>query len=285
LAQLTARLSTRVSQTKNVISSGEGGSLSTQVDAIHVVSSSDGRFRFRIPREHGLDQDEEWLAVQAGNGWRKYRLHDYNEIYRTPGLYEAVVYDVLECDSPRRLVQLFCQVLANWPTEPEDLRVLDLGAGNGIVGACLRDVGIDRLIGVDILPEAAIATERDRPGIYADYVIADLSDLERIRRQRPNVLCTVAALGFGDIPPAVFRTAFDLIETPGWLALTIKEDFLESVDETGFAGLLHRMIEGKILNEEAHLRIRHRTSVTGEPIFYVGIVARKLGDIPAGFLR
>jgi SAM-dependent methyltransferase len=239
-----------------------------------------------MPQDLELDQDEEWIAVRNGNGWQTLRLHDYDVIYRTPGLYEAIVYDVLGCRSPNRLVQLFDHVLANWPTEPGDLRVLDLGAGNGIVGERLRKLGVERLVGIDILPEAATAAQRDRPGTYDDYVVADLCDptpenLDRIQREQPNALFTVAALGFGDIPPDAFRTAFNAIETPGWLALTIKEDFLESGEESGFSGLLRRMVRHGIVNEEARLRIRHRTSIAGEPIFYVAIIARKLEDIPA----
>ena len=41
------------------------------------------------------------------------------------------------------------------------------------------------------------------------------------------------------------------------------------------------MMATKIVNEEARLRIRHRTAVDGEPIFYVGMVARKLEGIPS----
>jgi hypothetical protein len=260
--------------------------MTTQTDEFQFVTSSNQRFLFRVPREKGLDQDEEWFSVRVGGSWKMLRIHDYGEIFRVPGLYESLVYDVLQCRSPRRLVQLFSHVLANWPTEPDDLRVLDLGAGNGIVGERLREIGVDHLIGVDILPEAEAATRRDRPGIYEEYVVADLCHpngqcLDRIRQQQPNALFTVAALGFGDIPPSAFRTAFNAITTPGWLALTIKESFLDSADETGFGNLLQQMMAARIVNEEARLRIRHRTSVTGEPIFYVGIIARKLRDIPS----
>ncbi len=255
-----------------------------------LVTSSDGRFLFRIPDEDELSQDREWVSVQNGEGWKTLRLHDYERIYRTPGLYEALVYDVLRCRSPRRLVRLFTQVLDNWPDEPRDLRVLDLGAGNGIVGERLRQAGVDRVVGLDILPEAAAAAERDRPEVYADYVVADLTEpdgatMERIRRHEPNALVTVAALGFGDIPPAAFRTAFNAIGTPGWLALTIKEDFLDVEDGSGFSRLLHEMMAGGILHEQARLRIRHRVSVAGEPLFYVGLVARKLEDIPEGLVQ
>ena len=53
-------------------------------------------------------------------------------------------------------------------------------------------------------------------------------------------MTTVAALGFGDIPPAAFVGAFNLIETPGLLAFTIKDDFLGDDDPSGFSGLIQR---------------------------------------------
>ena len=94
-------------------------------------------------------------------------------------------------------------------------------------------------MGIDIFQEAKEAAERDRPGVYDDYLVRDLTDLpepdeERLRQRNFNCLVTVAALGFGDIPPAAFVKALDLIDTPGWIAFNIKEDFLCERDDTGF---------------------------------------------------
>ena len=54
--------------------------------------------------------------------------------------------------------------------------MLDLGAGNGMVGEALREHGFEEITGVDITPEAGEAAERDRPGVYADYHVCDLLD-------------------------------------------------------------------------------------------------------------
>ena len=35
--------------------------------------------------------------------------------------------------------------------------------------------GVGTVVGVDILDEAANATERDRPDVYDDYVVVDLT--------------------------------------------------------------------------------------------------------------
>ncbi len=41
-----------------------------------------------------------------------------------------------------------------------------------------RHVGVAHSVGVDILPEASTAAERDRPGLYADYLVTDLTALD-----------------------------------------------------------------------------------------------------------
>ena len=96
-----------------------------------------------------------------------------------------------------------------------ELRVLDLGAGNGMMGEVLKRNGVARLVGADIIPEARDAAYRDRPTVYDDYYVADLMNLdadtlEQLREWRFDCLTCVAALGFGDIPPRAFFNAMKL---------------------------------------------------------------------------
>ena len=46
-------------------------------------------------------------------------------------------------------------------------------------------------------------------------------------------MTTVAALGFGDIPPDAFAAAFNLVEDGGHVAFTIKEDFIATLTTAG----------------------------------------------------
>ena len=110
-----------------------------------------------------------------------------------------------------------------------ELRVLDLGAGNGLVGQELQKFGVARLVGVDISTQAAMAVGRDRPGVYDDYHEMDMSKMSAAQRDHLdgwcfNCMVSVAALGFGDIPVRVFAEAFNLVEDGGWVAFNIKED-------------------------------------------------------------
>ena len=90
----------------------------------------------------------------------------------------------------------------------------------------------------------------------------------------------MAALGFGDIPPLAFAAAYNLISDGGWIAFTIKEDFLSDDDGSGFSALIRRMLEEGALELLRERRYQHRLSVAREPLYYLAIVAVKRGDVP-----
>jgi SAM-dependent methyltransferase len=231
-------------------------------------------------------QDQEWCVVRVNGSWREVQFHDYGRIFSVPGLYERLFYDILECASPATVRGLLHEALAGAGGDAGDLRALDLGAGNGIMGEELRDLGVGSVIGVDIIPEAAEAAGRDRPEVYDAYHVVDLTDLPLdvradLAELRLNCLTCVAALGFADIPPEAFRQAFNLLETGGWVAFNIKEDFLDVSDPSGFAELIARSLGDGTLSQEARLRYRHRLATSGEPLHYVAIVGTKTADMPA----
>lgn len=227
-----------------------------------------------------VDQDEEWFEFEDQGRRHRLRLHDYAAIYNTPGLYESLVYRALKCRSPERVVRPLRDAARAQGETLADLRVVDLGAGNGIVGELLRRAGARELVGIDILPEAAKAARRDRPQTYDDYVVTDLTRPDQAAEKRlrdfgPNCLVTVAALGFGDIPPEAFVKAFNLLPTGGWLAMCIKDRFLEEDDHSGFGRLVRSMVADgtiEVLHRESYV---HRLSIAGEELYYVAVVARK----------
>jgi predicted TPR repeat methyltransferase len=232
-----------------------------------------------------LGQDEEWCEVSVCGRRNRIRFHDYGQIDDIPGLYERLFCEMLECISPRLVCELLATTLAEGAMKSEDLRVLDVGAGNGMVGEEIRTLGVDALLGIDILEEARAATLRDRPYVYDDYLVADLTELTLEQRgilvdAELNTMTTVAALGFDDIPPAAFVGAFNLIETPGLLAFTIKDDFLRDDDSSGFSPLIRRMLAEKTIVPQAEMHYRHRLSVHGNPLKYIAFVAEKVDDVP-----
>lgn len=237
-------------------------------------------------------QDEEFCIVQedAGGPKRKIRFHDYHEIYSVPGLYEYLFYEKLKCQSPRTISDLMETEVENLPLETSDLVVLDVGAGNGMVGEQLNRIGVKSVVGIDIIEEAAEAMERDRPEAYDEYFVADLTKLPEPTRKELNdrnfnCMVSVSALGFGDIPPLAFAEAYNLVSTPGLVAFNIKDQFVSDADSSGFSDLIERIIEEDVFQPGAQHRYCHRLSMAGDPLYYVAMVGEKKSDIPSGWLE
>ena len=227
-----------------------------------------------------LDQDEAYFFLDEGDGPQKFRFHDYDEIYKRPNLYEQIFYRRLKCCSPSFVAQQLFDAMKQVDQEVHSLRVLDFGAGNGIMAEQLAHLGVARIVGVDILEEAKVAALRDRPGIYDDYFVTDLADsrnptLLELREWNFNCLTCVAALGFGDIPLNAMRHSLELIQPGGWVAFNIKDTFLGDTDQTGFSTYIRDLIFTSGLDLYSLIRYRHRLSIDGEPLYYFAIVARK----------
>jgi SAM-dependent methyltransferase len=241
--------------------------------------------RFPSDAEAAASQDTEWCEVVHDGETHTIRFHDYHEIYDIPGLYERIFHDHLKCRSPEVVIGLLQEQLEQAGEDPAALSALDVGAGNGLVGEQLQRLGVESIVGVDIIPEADRAAARDRPGLYDDYVVCDLTQLDDDERARvgagpPTCMTTVAALGFDDIPPRAFAVAYNLAEEGAWVAFNLKADFLERVDESGFRGLIRRMVREGIFEQVAGRRYIHRLSIAGEPLEYVALAGRKRSDVP-----
>lgn len=250
------------------------------------------RYRIQFPpfNTEQLGQNEVYFQlIEAGEN-RRFRFHDYAEIYKRPGLYEQLFYERLKCNSPERVSDLLNRALDTVREPMNELRVLDLGAGNGMMGENLKNEGVARLVGADIIPEAREAAYRDRSEVYDDYYVADFRELpqnthDELRDWSFDCLTCVAALGFGDIPPKAFFTAMKLVRTDGWLAFNIKDSFLDHTEQTGFARLVRELIFSKYL-DIYHLELyRHRLSMEGTQLFYYALVGRLTSSIPLDFLE
>jgi len=201
-----------------------------------------------------LDQDEEWIIVKGEDKQEKLRLHDYDKIFKHPGLYEQIFYQKLRCNSPT----VICNLLEETKGDIEDCRVLDFGAGNGMVGEEIIQKGGDLTVGIDIIKEAKEAAQRDHPGIYEDYYVIDMAELgeekaKELRQYRFNTLISVAALGFEDIPPKAFLD-------------TGYKDILDEISDDNLT----------ILRQK---RYRHRLSLDGKELYYIAIIGKKTADV------
>ena len=109
-------------------------------------------------------------------------------------------------------------------------------------------------------------------------------DIEEVKFWNLNALISVAALGFGDIPPQAFVQALNLIDKEGWVAFNIKETFFYNTDKTGFSILIRELIFSEFLKINHLERYRHRLSIEGNPLYYFTVICWKNADVPASLL-
>ena len=183
---------------------------------------------------------EEWIEYGPADDRRRIGFHDFAGVYAVPGLYERVFYETLGMRSTREVVRLY----AGWSrvgAGTAEERVVDFGAGNGLGGEELRARGVGGLVGVDLEPMARTAAERDRPGVYADYLVGDLGawsedELDRLRAYGPTALLALSAVGVGHVPRATLARALGLLGTGGVYAFAVAPPLLpESTDPDGRA--------------------------------------------------
>ncbi|KAL1856333.1 hypothetical protein Daus18300_010818 [Diaporthe australafricana] len=283
------------------------------------------RLDIRFPQRDlkGVPQDDEWCEVVEGDGHvTRVRFHDYAQVYGIPGLYNQLFGgpgSETRCVSPQVMAGLLRDQLPVVLHRDEGgsrerheggsrprLRVLDLGAGNGMMGEEVRAVvedyeegllvGSTSIVGLDILQEAKAAAESERPGVYDAYVAADVTEYVKAPPGDPveamlfargyNVLTSVSSLAFGDGSVRAFKAVVSLVEEGGLLVFNLKESFFDPVDsESGgegagvsgneFSGLIKDAVDKEVLSIVARRRYCHRYSVTGEPLYYVAVVAVK----------
>lgn len=291
------------------------------------VARSDRALVIQFPQrnEDEVAQDEEWCEVVNGDVVTRVRFHDYAQTFSIPGLYDQLfggANSETKCISPQVMAELLKENLHHVGKHESSvtngknaakLRVLDFGAGNGMIGEEVRLLvgshedkdlaGSTLLVGFDILPEARMATERDRPGVYDAYIVADIRNYIKGPRDEPesislgefNVLVSASALAFGDASASAFRAAISLVQNGGLVLFNLKSDLLihelsypdasedkgvgSGSSDTGFSELVQQAVDDGKMKIIARKIYCHRFSVTGKPIFYVAVVAIKHADL------
>jgi SAM-dependent methyltransferase len=186
-------------------------------------------------------------------------LHEYARIYAVPGLYEHVA-------------------AARLGLAPGSMTVLDVGAGTGLVGELVRRGGVAQVVGVDSLPAARVASLRDRPGVYADYVVGDFLRGDALREALGQYalggLVSAGAFGGTHATPQALDNALAVLPPGAPVAFTIDERRMDESDPDGFGAAVARLVAGGGLVVMERTRFQHRVTTTGEPIFYQLVVGQ-----------
>ena len=90
------------------------------LNAIKLIPGAIGEEAFSYPDSSGNEVE--------------YRLYDYERVYTQPGLYEAILVELLGYRSHKNLAATLEKQVSASGGEMTDLAVLDVGAGNGLSG-------------------------------------------------------------------------------------------------------------------------------------------------------
>lgn len=228
----------------------------------------------------GRDQEEESLVVRFEDGREeRMRLHEYDRVYAIPGLYEEVVQNRLECLSPETLADAIVGAAQGDGVAPADLRVFDLAAGNGVTGEQLAARGVSELVGSDNAPEARAAAQRDRPGLYSEYVVGDIDDDESrladlVRSHALNGLVCAGALGLGHITATSLARLWEHFPEGSWFTASVHEELAEP-GGSDFGDYLQQLDAGDEAEVVTRERFRHRLLMNGDAVHYVAVVVRR----------
>lgn len=225
---------------------------------------------------------EEWVEFGPPGERRRIGFHDYRAIYSVPGLYERLFYETLGMRSTAEVVRLYGEVLDAEGIDPRAERVIDFGAGNGLGGNALRELGVGELIGIDLEPEAREAAARDRPGVYDDYLVGDLGawsedELGELRRRGPTAVLALSAVGLGHVPASVLGRALGVLPPGGIYGFAVTPTLLPGSEDpagraSGFPGFLETLLHAsEPLREASYV---HRRRPDGSDDMAVAFVGR-----------
>jgi predicted TPR repeat methyltransferase len=226
-------------------------------------------FSVSFPAQENGGPDEEAFDVTFDDGRvQRLTMHDYGRVYAIPGLYEEVVHRRLGCATPDRVAALLARAARGLGWALDDVRVLDLGAGNGVSGSALAEAGMRPVVAVDIEPAARLATLRDRPGLYELVLTGDARSLgAAVRALRPNALTLVGALGNDHVGAEELSAAAQLLESDALVAYA----YPDYEDDTA---LMTALAARGDLTELDRERYRHRRTTAGGERVWQAVVVR-----------
>ena len=225
-----------------------------------------------LETDPGRGQEEEAFTVTWDDGRsERMRLHEYERVYAIPGLYEEVAQRRLACLGPAVLADALVDAAAPGPP-----RVFDLGAGNGVVGSELHERGVEVLVGSDNIAAARDAAQRDRPGLYAEYLVGEVEALDPValvERHGLDALVCAGALGLGHITAEAFGALWAAFPARSSCTLAANTAPAGKAAHSDFGDWIAAPPAGtEIVGSE---RFRHRLTMAGDELFYMAVVARK----------
>lgn len=139
-------------------------------------------------------------------------------------------------------------------------KILDVGAGTGLVGRSLKDAAAELVVdALDLSPDMlSLAAEKE---VYRHIITGSATSMDIDSNTYDAVIC-VGALNFGHIPAYALRECVRVVKSGGFVTFTTRVDFYEaesrSVQESMVDDSIWTLIEMIDYSIEAVKDIPHK---------------------------
>ncbi|KAL9967994.1 hypothetical protein ACROYT_G026318 [Oculina patagonica] len=106
----------------------------------------------------------------------------------------------------------------------QEIRIMDAGAGTGLVGVELHKLGYDNIDALDI--SQGMLNEAKKKNVYQKFICAPLSDQRTpgIEAGEYDALVCVGTLVFAHVKPAAFDEIVRMVKNGGLVCFTLRAD-------------------------------------------------------------
>lgn len=165
-------------------------------------------------------QPKEWLNWICSSQ----NLDELRENYdRWADNYEADINQVWEL-VPKTAALMLAEYL-----EDKESQIFDFGAGTGMVGVALAELGFQQIVGMDISP--AMLTKAADKGVYSSLVCCSIGDETCQNLGKAKGIIATGVFAENHAGPVELNTLQDSIESGGVLVFTARQSFLPKIQE------------------------------------------------------
>jgi ubiquinone/menaquinone biosynthesis C-methylase UbiE len=136
----------------------------------------------------------------------------------------------LKWQAPQLCVDLLVKHLKQKNKTLSVLRVLDVGAGTGLVGLELSRLGIKQIDALDL--STHMLDQAKSKQVYQNIFVENAHDMQQIQPNQYDALICVGSLNFGHIEPSAFEQFIKVVKQDGLVAFTTREDYFQQLSKS-----------------------------------------------------
>lgn len=111
----------------------------------------------------------------------------------------------------------------------KDAKILDAGAGTGLLGEALAELGYTNVIAADLSPEMLAVAEKKQ--VYKELSQCNLEDSQAFAKETFDAILATGVFAFAHAGVAVLDNLFGFLKQDGVLVMTIREDYRNQMQE------------------------------------------------------